>query len=88
MCDKKSLKKLTKKELLSMIAKMKKDELINIIHKNSFKLKQRGGTEGGEIIKETKNAVRKSIVFNQSKLYELNNNNIIPMNNNGIYNNV
>lgn len=66
---------------------MKKDELINIIHKNSLKLKQHGGTEGGEIIKETKNAVRKSIVFNQSKLYELNNNKN-SMNNNSIYNSV
>lgn len=89
MCDKKSLKNLTKKELLSMISKMKKDELINIIYKNSMKLKQRGG-EGGQIIKETKNAVRKSIVFNQSKLYESvnNDNKYKSMNNNSIYNNV
>jgi len=86
MCDKKSLQKFTKKELLSMISKMKKDELINIIYKNSMKLKQRGGEEG-EIMKETKNAVRRSIVFNQDKLYESNNSQN-SMNNNRIYNNV
>ncbi len=86
MCDKKYLKNLNKKELLSIIEKMKKDELINIINNYSIKLKQRGG-EGGEIIKETKNSVRKSIVFNQAKLYESNNTND-SMNNNGIYNNV
>jgi len=85
MCDKKYLKNLNKKELLSIIAKLKKNELIDIISK-SMKLKQIGG-EGGEIIKETKNSVRKSIVFNQAKLYKSNNTNNF-MNNNGIYNNI
>jgi len=81
--EKINLKDLNKKELLSIIAKFKKDELINII--NKYSLKQKGGSEG-EILKETKNAIRKSIVFNQSKFYESDNSNN-SMNNNSIYNN-
>ena len=82
MTFKKSLGKLNKTELLSIIAKLKKDDLINIINKYS---KQKGGGEG-PIIKETKNSIRKEIVFNQSKLYASNSNDI--MNDNNIYNDV
>ena len=79
-----NLNKLNKTELLSIIAKLKKNELINII--NKYSVKQKGGSEG-EILKETKNATRKSIVFNQSKFYKSNNSKN-SMNNNTIYNNI
>ena len=86
---KNSLKQLNKKELLSIISKMKKEQLIDIINMHylnqNSKISKKGGSTG-EIIKETKNAIRKAIIFNQAKLYEENNND--SMNNNSIYNNV
>jgi len=81
--EKINLNNLNKTELLSIIAKFKKDELINII--NKYSVKQKGGYNE-PIIKETKNAIRKAIVFNQSKLYE-SENSTNSMNNNSIYNN-
>ena len=53
----KDLDKLTKQELLNIIGKMKKKDLIYIIENKI----------GGEIIKKTKNAVRESIEFNLNK---------------------
>ena len=54
------LNHLKKSELLSIISKMKKSELIQIINN-----KIGGGNE--HVIKETKNAVRKELVFNKNK---------------------
>ena len=54
-----SLKKLNKKELINIISKMKKNDLINIINNKI------GGTN--EIIKETKDAVRKPIIYDSKK---------------------
>jgi hypothetical protein len=51
---------MKKSELLNIISKMKKQELVEIINN-----KIGGGNE--HIIKETKNAVRKELVFNKSK---------------------
>ena len=51
---------MKKSELLNLISKMKKSELIQIINN-----KIGGGNE--HVIKETKNAVRKELVFNKSK---------------------
>lgn len=65
------LQKLNKKELLEIIGKMKKTELIDIIN-----IKQNGGS----------NAIRTPLQFD-SKLVENNqNNNIHVMSNNKIYN--
>ena len=51
---------MKKSELLSIISKMKKQELIQIINNKI-------GGENEPVIKETKNAVRKELVFNKSK---------------------
>jgi hypothetical protein len=51
---------MKKSELLNIISKMKKEELVEIINN-----KIGGGNE--HVIKETKNAVRKELVFNKSK---------------------
>lgn len=59
------LSKLNKKELLKIISKMKKNDLINIINNKI------GGGDNN-IIKETKNAVRRSFSINDS----INNNNL------------
>jgi Mg/Co/Ni transporter MgtE len=56
-----NLNKLSKNDLLTIISKMKKTELVKIINNKI------GGADE-VVIKETQNAVRKSIVFNRSKL--------------------
>ena len=66
-----NLKKLNKNELLEIIAKMKKTELINIIN-----IKQTGGL----------NVIRTPLVFNSKLLESEKNNNIHVMSNNKIYN--
>ena len=58
-----SLKKLNKKELINIISKMKKNDLINIINNKI------GGTN--EIIKETKDAVRKPIIYDSKKIKKI-----------------
>ena len=71
------LKNLNKIELLEIISKMKKDELIKIIETKI-------GGNNETIIKETRNAIRKSIVFNKNKLnIQITN----AMSNDVIYNN-
>jgi hypothetical protein len=75
-----NLKNLTKNELLSIINKMKKNDLIKIIES-----KIGGGDE--QIIKQSKTAIRKSIVFNKNKLNKLNKNNNV-MANDPLYNNI
>ena len=57
------LKKLNKEQLLNIIGKMNKNELIEVINNKI-------GGENSKIIKETNNAIRKTIVFNESKLQE------------------
>jgi hypothetical protein len=55
-----NLSYMKKSELLNIISKMKKSELIQIINNKI-------GGSNEPIIKETKNAVRKELVFNKSK---------------------
>jgi len=59
------LHKLTKIELLSIIQKMNKDDLINIIQNKI-------GGGNSNIIKETNNAIRRSIKVNKNKLRNIN----------------
>ena len=66
-----NLQKLNKNELLKIIGKMKKTELINIIN-----IKQNGGS----------NAIRTPLEFNSKLLEDEKNNNIYVMSNNNIYN--
>lgn len=61
---------LKKSELLSIISKMKKSELIQIINNKI-------GGNNEPIIKETKNAVRKELVFNKNKINQNNNSNVM-----------
>jgi hypothetical protein len=61
---------LKKSELINIISKMKKSELIEIINN------QIGGVNES-IIKETKNAVRKELIFNKNKEYKNNNSNVM-----------
>ncbi len=61
---------LKKSELINIISKMKKSELIEIINN------QIGGVNES-IIKETKNAVRKELIFNKSKINEKNSLNVM-----------
>jgi len=80
-----NLQKLNKKELLEIIGKMKKTELINIIN-----IKQNGGSnkrENSNLVKsETNNAIRTPLPFNPELLKQNNNNNSKVMKNNSIYN--
>jgi hypothetical protein len=73
-----NLDKLSKSDLLTIIGKMKKTELVKIINNKI------GGADE-VVIKETQNAIRKSIVFNKSKLNKNVNN---AMANDKIYNKV
>ena len=57
------LNKLTKKNLLKIISKMKKNELITVITNNSNKV----GGSNETVIKETENAIRKVIMYDQRK---------------------
>ena len=72
------LKKLNKEQLLNIISKMKKNELIEVINNKI-------GGGNSNVIKETKNAIRKTIVFNESKLQEKQEN---AMANDPIYNKI
>lgn len=56
-----NLKKLNKKELLNVISKMKKNDLMEIINNKI-------GGDNEEIIKETNEAIRKSIKYNSKKV--------------------
>jgi len=83
-----NLQKLNKKELLEIIGKMKKTELINIIN-----IKQNGGSnkrENSNLVKtKTSNAIRTLLPFNPELLESKqnnNNNNSTVMKNNSIYN--
>jgi hypothetical protein len=82
-----NLQKLNKKELLQIIGKMKKTELINIIN-----IKQNGGsnsvkTETINSVKiETKHAIRTPLQFDLKLVENSQNNNIHVMSNNKIYN--
>jgi hypothetical protein len=69
------MEKLTKKDLINIISKMKKKDLIQII-----KTQVGGGNE----------AIRSSIIFNKTKLKNKNTSNTsnISMNNDNIYNEV
>jgi hypothetical protein len=86
----KSLKQLNKKELVSIISSLNKKDLINVINvinvisSNYFgKEGEQFGGNNGNIISETKNAVRQEISFDPEKI-----NTIVPnaMSNNTIYN--
>lgn len=68
------LEKLNKNELLNIISKMKKKELIEIINNKN------GGNNN-----ETDNAIRIPIIFKKEKIKE-NNNNVMA--NNSIYNKI
>ena len=76
----KYLNKMTKKELLKIISKMKKAELVTVIANNSNKV----GGSNEIIIKETKNAVRTPITYDQRRNNKKNHNN--AMANNNLYN--
>ena len=77
----KYLNKMTKKELLKIISKMKKAELVTVIANNSNKV----GGSNETVIKETENAVRKMIIYDERK----NNKNINnAMANNRLYNKI
>ena len=64
-----NLQKLNKSELLGIIKKMKKDDLIQIIENKI-------GGGNSNIIKETNNAIRRSIKVNSNKLKSINFDNI------------
>ena len=95
-----NLQKLNKKELLEIIGKMKKIELINIINvkqnggsnsvkteiKNSVKTEIKNSVKT-EIKNSVKNAIRTPLQFNSKLLENEQNNNIHVMSNNKIYNN-
>lgn len=70
----KNLNSLTKLELLEIIGKMKKEDLIKIINNKI------GGTE--ELIKQTTTSSRKAIIFDKSKLLKKNN---LAMANDNLY---
>lgn len=70
----KKLNSLTKNELLEIISKMKKADLINIIENKL------GGS--GEIIKQTSTSSRKAIIFNKNKVNKKNN---LAMANDNLY---
>jgi len=74
-----NLNKLTKKELLNIVSKMKKEDLVHIIEN-----KIGGGNE--TIIKQTNNAIRKTISFNKNKANKISEE--IAMANNKLYNEV
>jgi len=81
----KNLNKLTKKELIQIISKFKKESLI------SFILNKKGGENNmnnmnneNKFIK-TNNAIRKFILFNKNKSLEKENN---VMANNNLYNKI
>jgi hypothetical protein len=61
----KNLHKLNKSELLKIISKMKKDELIEIIDNKI-------GGGNSNIIKETKNAIRRTFPIDHSKISNIN----------------
>jgi len=61
---------MKKSELLNIISKMKKQELIQIINNKI-------GGVNEPVIKETKNAIRKELVFNKSKVKEKNSLNVM-----------
>lgn len=73
------LNKMKKLELLKIISKMKKKELIKII------LNKNGG-QNEPILSKTKNAVRKEIIFNQKKINNKEENNVMA--NDPKYNNI
>jgi ribosomal protein S9 len=75
--------KMTKKELLILISKIKKKELINIINTINININTKtGGKE--EIIKKTNTSMRKAIVYNKNILLN-NKNNIDVMTNDKLY---
>jgi RIO-like serine/threonine protein kinase len=76
-----NLQKLNKSQLLQIINKMKKEDLIQIIEN-----KIGGGDE--KIIAETRNAIRKEIKFDESKLHKSNDNKYNSMKNNNKYINI
>jgi hypothetical protein len=61
---------MKKSELLNIISKMKKQELIQIINNKI-------GGVNELVITETKNAIRKELVFNKSKVNEKNSLNVM-----------
>jgi hypothetical protein len=72
------LDRLNKKELLEIIGKMKKTELINIIN-----FQQKGGSNF--VKKETDNAIRTPLEFDQNLIINnINKNNV--MSNDSLYN--
>lgn len=73
------LEKLTKTELLNIIGKMKKKEIIDIINNKI------GGSNNSNIIKETPHSIRKKIIFDSKKLEDTN---IHVFRNNSQYNNM
>ena len=74
----KELKKMKKEDLLKIIGKMKKNDLVNII------VNKVGGENG---LQNSKNAIRKYIVFDEKKLQN-NTHNYNVMANDNIYENV
>lgn len=72
------LNKLNKEQLLNIISKMKKQDLIEIINNKT-------GGSNEKIISETKNAIRKEIHFDSLKI---NNNENNVMANNNLYNKI
>lgn len=70
------LNKLNKEQLLNIISKMKKQDLIEIINNKT-------GGSNEKIISKTKNAIRKEIHFDSLKI---NNNQNNVMANNNLYN--
>lgn len=77
-----TLTKLNKNQLLNIISKMKKKDLVYIINNKI------GGENDEKIIKETKNAIRKEIIFNKSKVKNQNENENNSMANNTLYNKI
>jgi hypothetical protein len=73
-----NLKKLNKEQLLNIISKMKKSDLIEVINNKI-------GGGNSTVLKETNNAIRKAIVFNESKIKKTQNN---TMENDTLYNKI
>lgn len=84
----KKLNKLTKKELIEIISKFKKESLISFILNKKIILNKKGGENNEN--KQTHNATRKNILFDEIKSLEAKNskNNKNTMANNSLYNNI
>ncbi len=76
------LEKMTKNQLLTVIGKMKKKDIVNMLTNN----KLGGSNDDKNVIKETPHSIRKPIVYNSKKLNG--NNYVEAFKNDQKYNNI